>query len=328
MLRSVLLTLLLLAISASGAAAQEWAKKMFKTSNHDFGSLARGAKAEFAFELTNSYEEDVHIAGVRTSCGCTTPTITKEWLKTWEKGAIVAEFNTRSFLGHKSATITVTIDKPFFAEVQLTVEGFIRSDVVFDPGAIDFGELDEGTPAERLVSVSYAGRSDWQILDVRCASSCFEVELNERQRTTGRVTYDMLVRLLPSATAGYIHDELMIVTDDQQMRSIPLTIEGRVVSPLSVSPASLFLGVLAPGQRVTKQLVVRGKQPFKVVGVKCADGCFEFKTTAESRNLHFIPVTYTASGTPGKVAETIEIQTDLGNGLSAACVATATIAQP
>ena len=31
---------------------------------------------EFAFEAQNLYEEDVHIADVRTSCGCTTPTIT------------------------------------------------------------------------------------------------------------------------------------------------------------------------------------------------------------------------------------------------------------
>jgi hypothetical protein len=327
-LRSLLLTLLMLLIGASSAAAQEWAKKMFKTTNHNFGNVARGAKAEFAFELTNSYEEDIHIAGVRTSCGCTTPTITKPWLKTWEKGAIVAEFNTRSFLGHKSATITVTIDKPYFAEVQLTVEGFIRSDVVFDPGAIDFGEVDEGATVEKSVAVSYAGRSNWQIMDVRCANPYFEVELNERQRTTGRVVYDMLVRLLPAAPAGFIHDELTIVTDDQQLRNIPLTVEGHVASPLSVSPASLFLGVLEPGQTVTKQLVVRGKQPFKIVGVKCPDGCFEFKTTGDAKKLHFIPVTFTAGANPGKVAETIEIQTDLGDGLSAACVATATISQP
>ena len=89
----------------------------------------RGAKAEFEFVFKNEYEEDVHIASVRTSCGCTTPRITKQTLKSLESAAIVATYNTRSFYGAKSATITVVIDKPFAAEVQLTVSGYIRSDV-------------------------------------------------------------------------------------------------------------------------------------------------------------------------------------------------------
>jgi hypothetical protein len=49
-------------------AAQEWADKMFTTRSYNFGNIARGAKAEYAFELTNLYVEDVHIASVRVTC--------------------------------------------------------------------------------------------------------------------------------------------------------------------------------------------------------------------------------------------------------------------
>ncbi|MBI2479744.1 MAG: DUF1573 domain-containing protein [Planctomycetia bacterium] len=89
-------------------SAQEWATKMFKTTSHDFGYVARGAKAEFAFEFENLYEEDLHVASVRSSCGCTTPTITKRDLKTFEKSTIVATYNTRSFLGQKKVTFAAT----------------------------------------------------------------------------------------------------------------------------------------------------------------------------------------------------------------------------
>ena len=51
-------------------------------------------------------------------------------------GEIIAEFNTRDHRGHKAATIKVRFDKPFPAEVQLQVTGFIRTDVVLQPGAI------------------------------------------------------------------------------------------------------------------------------------------------------------------------------------------------
>ena len=51
-------------------------------------------------------------------------------LKTYEKGAIIAHFNTDTFSGQRGATLTVTIDKPFYAQVQLHVSGFIRTDVI------------------------------------------------------------------------------------------------------------------------------------------------------------------------------------------------------
>jgi hypothetical protein len=146
--RAILLTILVSWASwASPACGQEWARKMFQETSHDFGVVARGAKSEHRFVLQNLYEEDVHIAGVRTSCGCTTPQISKQLLKTWEKGEIVATYNTRSFLGSRGATITVTIDRPYYAEVQLQISGYIRSDVVFDPGSVNFGEVEQGQPA-------------------------------------------------------------------------------------------------------------------------------------------------------------------------------------
>ena len=47
---------------------QEWATKMFATTSHDFGTVARGQRTEFEFVLENLYVEDVHIASVRASC--------------------------------------------------------------------------------------------------------------------------------------------------------------------------------------------------------------------------------------------------------------------
>ena len=53
---------LVLAMFAWGpASGQEWATKMFKSTQHDFGTVARGAKAEYEFVFSNIYLEDVHI---------------------------------------------------------------------------------------------------------------------------------------------------------------------------------------------------------------------------------------------------------------------------
>jgi hypothetical protein len=316
---------LILLLATTPVAAKEWAAKMFTVKSHDFGHVARGSKTDFAFEVQNLYEEDVHIADVRTSCGCTTPSITKPTLKTWEKGSILATFNTRSFQGQRSASITVVIDKPYYAEVQLNVSGYIHADVDFQPGAVNFGEVDQGHDAVQKVSVTHHGRNNWQITDVRSANENLEVELSDPIRQAGSVTYQMTVRLKPDAPAGYVRDSLTLVTDDRAVPTVPITVEGRVVPPLTVSPGTLFVGVLSPGQSVTKQLVIRGKQPFRITNVSCSDEAFQFRVTDQPRTVHLVPVTFTAGTETGDIERTIDIQTDLPMGGTIQCVARGTI---
>ena len=57
----------------------------------------------------------------------------------------------------------------------------------------------------------------------------------------------------------------------------PVNVEGLIVSDLTVSPAVLTLGTLQPGQKVTKQIVVKGTKPFKIIEVRCEDA-FTFET--------------------------------------------------
>ncbi|MFM8401774.1 MAG: DUF1573 domain-containing protein, partial [Pirellula sp.] len=77
----ILLAILCVDTSRSPAEAQEWVRKLFKETHHDFGTVSRNAKAEHSFVIENCFEEDVHIASVRSSCGCTSPVATKPTLK-------------------------------------------------------------------------------------------------------------------------------------------------------------------------------------------------------------------------------------------------------
>ncbi len=309
---SVLLAIALLPCSAS---AQEWARKMFQVTDHDFGSVARDAKAEFAFEFQNVYMEDVRITHVHSTCGCTTPLFEPKVLKTYETGTIVAHINTDRFLGRKGATLIVTFDQPFRAQVQLRVSVFICNDVVFEPGSVQFGSVDHGSPAEARVRVRYTGRSDWAIVDVKNANPHLAVHVEEASRQGGRVEYDLRVAMDGEVAPGYIRDHLLLMTNDRSRAEVPLLVEGRVTAGIVVSPASLFMGTLEPGQEVTKQLVVRGKQPFRILEIDCDAPGFRFDTSgAETpKAVHLVPVTFTAGDAQGKITRTIRIRTDLGS---------------
>jgi len=326
MLRNVVIAVLLSTLVSGVCQAKEWAQKMFTAASHDFGHVARGAKAEFAFEIQNLYEEDVHIADVRTSCGCTTPTITKPTLKTWEKGAIVATLNTRSFVGQRNSTLTVVIDRPFYAEVPLTISGNIHSDVDFQPGVAALGDIEQGKTGEQSVTVTYRGAGNWQIADVRSANTNLEVELADAIRQPGVVSYKMVVRLRPDAPAGILQDQLTLVTNDQRMPTVVLPVEGRVTPPLSINPSPLMFGNLAPGQAATKQLVITGKQPFRVLNVTADAEGLQFKTASDVvKKVHLVPVSIVAPEGSGEFRYTVTIETDLANAPTATCQVRGTV---
>jgi len=303
------LTVCLLAIPCLG---QEWAEKMFTYRSYDFGNIARGAKAEYAFELANHYLEDVHVAGVRTSCGCTTPRIEKEWLKPYETGAIVAHINSDRLLGNQRATITVTIDKPQYAQVQLHVKVHIFSDVLLEPSSMVLGSVAQGTCVERTVSVQYTGRSDWRIREVRSANPHLSGTVTETSRQDGRVTYGLKAVLGNDAPAGYVSEYLWLITNDPRTKEIPVPVEGQIQAAIAVSPSSLFLGVVQSGQSVTKRIVVRGQKPFRIASIRADCECLEasLPTSEEPKSLYIVPVKFTGRDKTGKIAQIIRIQTD------------------
>jgi hypothetical protein len=303
-----------IALFAGRAPAQEWATKMFTVTSHNFGTVAKGSKTEYRFQFRNIYKEDLHVVGVRTSCGCTSPTVTKRDLKTHETAEVVATFNTRTFLGQHGATLTVTFDKPYHAEVQLRVAGNIRGDVTFEPPFVDLGNVDLGKGAERTVRVTHVGGTSWEIKDVRSANPSFEVQLSKPTHTASQTAYDLVARLKTDAPAGYVKGQLIIVTNDPRAAQIPMDVEGRVVAEVTVSPQLLALGTIEPGRSVTKNVVVRANRPFCVTSVSCADGCLSCEPKTTPATVHILPVTFQAGETAGKVERQLKISTDLGEG--------------
>ena len=287
---------------------------MFKTTEHDFGTVGRGSKAEFDFRLTNLYRDDVHIVTAYSSCGCTSVSIVRPTTKSWEEAAIHAVFNTPTFLGSRLATITVVIDKPLPAEVLLHVRGVIRGDIVFEPGSIQLGDIDQGNEIVKKVRVSHYGWGNWKVTGVSSSNPFISGTVVNSNPQNGWTTADLTVKLDKNAPVGYIQDHLSLITSEGENIQMPLEIDGRVVSTLAASPSTLFMGIVQPGQTATKPLVIKGNRAFKVISVTCDDKSFNFAAAGnDARIVHVIPVTFTAGKAEGKIAKSIRIKTDLGD---------------
>jgi hypothetical protein len=131
----------------------------------------------------------------------------------------------------------------------------------------------------------------------------------------------MTVRLKPDAPAGSLQDQLTLVTNDQRMPTVELPVEARVTPPLAVNPSPLMFGTLAPGQSATKQIVLTGKQPFRVLSITSNTESLQFKTAFDVvKKVHLVPVTVIAPERPGDFHYSVTIETDLASAGTTTCL--------
>lgn len=296
------------------AWSQQWAHDLFPTKSHDFGTVVVGAKAEFRFLVKNNTDREIHIASVRSSCGCSDVRIENATLQTYETGAVVATVNSERLRGKQTSTLTVVLDRPYRAEVQLRVAVFIRGDVVVSPPEAAFGDLPVGTSAERVLAVTRFGKPDWKIEKVESPHPHLSTEWEETERSASRVSYRLKVRLDEQASAGHLRETILLVTNDRANATFPVMVQGRLSPEITVAPTAVFWGVVAPGEKATRQIVVRAKHPFKIARAWADCDCIQFALPPSDtpKTLHLLPVTFTATGAERGMRRTLHVETDDG----------------
>lgn len=295
--------------------AQEWLREAIAPESrlHDFGTVARAANTEHRFLIKNNHTSDLHIRSVRTSCGCTTPIIETEWIKPGETGAVVARFNTGTFTGRKAAAVTVTFDKPVHAELQLNVKGYIRSDVVLNPGEANFGEVPVGDAKTVELTLDYAGRNDWALVGAESPLGFVDVKFDELSRQAGRVSYKVTATLAADAPLGTLQNQILLKTNDRNLTSVPVRFMAAVQPPIQVSPKTIELGTVSSDKPLAQRLVVKARSEFRILEVTSAQADIQFDASETPKAVHLLSLMITPQRQPvdGTVVSEVVIKTDL-----------------
>jgi len=307
------LTVFALCVSGSSVIAQTWADQLVEPKKIDFGVIATGSESVRQIVVTNTTSNVVHISGTAPGCQCVVPGIpSQNLLQPGEVATIEVRMNTRSFKQQRDTYLNISFDAPQLATVRVPVAAYIRTDVVFTPGKIDFGSKELGAGGEVKCKIAYAGRPDWKILDIKYTNKHLNAVLKEISSNPGAGTadFELTMTLSPEASAGKIREIVTIVTDDAASPNVPLMVEGIVKSDITLANDSLSLGALKPGEIKTVQIVVQGTKPFVVAGVDCPkmQGAINAKFDEVEKKLQIIKLEFTAPvSPPGKFAEDVII---------------------
>jgi hypothetical protein len=288
--------ILLVAAAAGTARAgdKSWSDTLFAERQHDFGPVPRGAKVRHPFVLTNNTQTPIQILNLRVSCGCTSGKASAGVVPPGKTGVIDAEMDTRNFVGRKTTTLYVSVfNGTEESEVALNVASTILSDIVLNPGGIDFGSISHGQTPTSSLTIDRVGQPDWRIVKMVSASKVLNATLAETQRANGTVSYRLDVSIKPNAPSGLVRDEIELLTNDPESRGFPVTVTAEIRGDLAATPAMLSLAAPTSADPVQGRYIVRASKPFRVVAVEgIGDGYTATIDANVAKSLHVVTVSY------------------------------------
>lgn len=107
-IKTIYLSILLSSL-ALGSAAQQKGTISFAETTHDFGTIdEKNGNVSYTFQFTNTGNTPIIISNVSASCGCTSPSWTKEPILPQKTGAVTATYAPQGRPGPFDKTLTIT----------------------------------------------------------------------------------------------------------------------------------------------------------------------------------------------------------------------------
>jgi hypothetical protein len=323
-----MVTILALACLPGLASAQEqgWGAKFFKEGlTHDFGNVPYGSKLTYKFPIKNIYNQPFVISDATVSCGCVTPKKPALQIPPLGNSELEISMDTLRInpIGPKSVSITVTFmsvppsasDKIFSSKAVLTVSCVPKTDIVFRPGEINFGVVNQGdTTTKRELVIEHAGDPNWRITGK--VENNFPVDVKVFQlpvRQPGLVEYQVQAVLKANAPAGEFKHEIQLQTSEKQMLNV--VISAVVQAPLVATPNTANFGTAKVNEVTLRYVVLRAAKPFKITKVEGAGGDINVKFPDKSATAHVLTIEYVPTQ-PGSLKKNLTIKTDLDGELS------------
>ena len=147
--------------------------------DYDFGMVYRGKTAEHTFIIRNVGNLPLEIKNVRSTCGCTVPTISKRILEPQESTELKAVFDSGQFRGQVIKNIYVYSNDPENPVKKLSIQADVREDLKIIPSTVYFSGLRAGEKVERNLLIKNLSRKPITIKEIASTISDIDLELSK-----------------------------------------------------------------------------------------------------------------------------------------------------
>lgn len=191
---------------------------------YDFGEIPSGESVQATFTLRNGGDETLHIAYVRTSCGCTTTALEKRDLAPGEETPLVATLSLKNRSGPQNKRLTIGSNDPDHPDIQAIVQGTAVRFITISPSLIYLFSAPQGQTITRNVEILSETQTPFQILSVEASHPDLAVGITPISTNA----YRLSLTLPNTWPAGRINESLRIHTDHPNAPLLTCEITGTI----------------------------------------------------------------------------------------------------
>jgi hypothetical protein len=199
----------------------------FEETIYDFGVAGQESEVTHNFVFKNVGNSPLKIEGLRTSCGCTAALLSEDTIAPGKTGIIHATFKTQKYEGKQKKFIYVEsndLEKP---EIELVMQGSIKSDIAIDPQGLHFGNVSKGKTISKKVKVFDLGKGELQIERIRFNENFFGVKADKFKDQNNR-GFELDITLRQDAPTGSFNEVITLHTNLERRPRIDIPVWGNI----------------------------------------------------------------------------------------------------
>ncbi|MHC4636286.1 MAG: DUF1573 domain-containing protein [Planctomycetota bacterium] len=232
------------------SASTNGAKISFEQNVHDFGQLNLNEKAKCEFKFKNTGTEQLTIGRIRTSCGCTVPTLDKSEYKPGERGVIKVSFNGQCTPGRMSKSITVPTNDSENKSVILKIKAQIIDFVIVSPDKIEL-LLNQGNAGLNEITLKSFDNKPFTIKSFNSTNNIITASFDSNDLASEFTLKPVVdVNKLQSQNPGSVNINL------SHPKKMQATIPFRVLPKFNVSPPMISLFTSDFSKPINKTLTI------------------------------------------------------------------------
>lgn len=219
----------------------------------DFGKVSSGETVRHDFVFTNAGTARLVLSNVQTSCGCTAA---GEWTKEvlpGETGRIPLQFNSATFNGPVSKTVTVVSNDPQHPTVHLQIKGIVWKPIEVSPPFAVLNLTPDTTSAFTTLTITNNMEEAVEVWEAKASNPAFQVEL--RTNTPGK-SFSIVVGITNQTRPGTVQGVVTARTSFTNTPVINATTWANVQAAISVVPPAINLPAAPLAARATPIITI------------------------------------------------------------------------
>lgn len=280
----------------------------------DFGTVPKGQKIDWAFEIKNTGSADLEIISAKPACGCTVADFDKV-IKPGQTGKVSAHVDTTNFAGPISKGITLETNDPSTPTAQITIAAVVKPYVeAYPAGFVRFNML-QGDVEKQSVTIYTEEEEPFEIVKVDAPQDWIKVEAKKVEGADivpeigrkGATQYKLDITVGgPEAKVGPLAEKVHIVTNSKHQPDYFVSVAGVVRPSYRVEPTGINFGeVIWTDSAATRTISIRSNN-LKTPGM--------FSVTKVESGVAGVTADVVPTDKPGEFSVTLQVAKDAKPG--------------